>query len=79
MKKIVLFSLIAIAAITANATDMTKEQFVARQKATAEKAGKEFNEKASAAFFAIKDLNKDGVLSGDEQKPVKPATPNATK
>jgi 5,10-methylene-tetrahydrofolate dehydrogenase/methenyl tetrahydrofolate cyclohydrolase len=69
MKKIVLFSMIALAGITVSAADMTKEQFVATKKAAAEKAGTEFNEKAVEAAFAKRDLNKDGVLSADELKP----------
>ena len=74
MKKIVLFSIIAVAGIAASAADMTKDQFIAAQKTRAEKGGKEFNAAATDKQFAAKDKNKDGKLSDEEQKPAaKPA------
>lgn len=74
MKKIVLFSIIALIGLTASAADQTKDQFIAAQKARAEKAGKEFNAAATEKIFAARDLNKDGKLSAEEQKPAaKPA------
>ncbi len=69
MKKIVLFSVIALIGLTASAADQTKEQFMAAKKAAAEKAGKEFNAAASEKAFAARDLNKDGKLSAEELKP----------
>ena len=74
MKKIVLFSIIALIGLTASAADQTKDQFIAARKAAAEKAGKEFNATAAEKQFAAKDLNKDGKLSAEELKPAaKPA------
>ncbi len=74
MKKIVLFSIIALIGITASAADQTKEQFMAAMKARAEKGGKEFNAAATEKLFAAKDKDKDGKLSAEEQKPAaKPA------
>ncbi|MFA6174642.1 MAG: hypothetical protein WC334_10065 [Kiritimatiellales bacterium] len=67
MKKLLLFSMIAIAGITASAADITKEQFIADGKAASEKRGTEFNEKMRIAAFEKQDLNKDGVLSTEEQ------------
>ena len=73
MKKLLLFSMIAIAGITVSAADLTKDQFVARQKALAEKGGKEFDAAKAEAAFAKKDLNKDGVLSAEEAAAGAPA------
>jgi len=73
MKKLLLFSMIAIAGITASAADMTKDQFVGKMKAAAEKSGKEFDEAKAIATFDKKDLNKDGVLSTEEQAAGQPA------
>lgn len=73
MKKLLLFSMIAIAGMTASAADITKEQFLASGKAAAEKRGTEFNEAGRTAAFEKQDLNKDGVLSADEQAAAKPA------
>ena len=77
MKKSLLFSMIAMIGITASAADMTKEQFVAKAKATAEKSGKEFDEAKAIAAFEKKDRNSDGVLDADEQMPAKSATTTA--
>ena len=77
MKKLLLLSMIAMIGITASAADITKEQFIAKQKAAMEKAGKEFNEAKAAAAFDKKDLNKDGVLSADELKPQPKKAPAA--
>jgi hypothetical protein len=76
MKKIVLFSIIALIGLTASAADQTKEQFMAARKALAERGGKEFNAAATEKIFAARDLNKDGKLSAEELKPAaKPAKP----
>jgi hypothetical protein len=78
MKKIVLFSIIALIGLTASAADQTKEQFIAASKARAEKAGKEFNAAATEKQFAAKDTNKDGKLSAEELA-AKPAARPAAK
>ncbi len=69
MKKLPFLSMIALIGITASAADVTKEKFVATKKAQAEKAGKPFDEKTAVARFNKLDLNKDGVLSANEQIP----------
>ena len=66
MKKSLLFVMIAMIGITVSAADQTKEQFLAKSKAVAEKSGKEFDAAKAEAAFAKKDLNKDGVLSAEE-------------
>jgi len=73
MKKMILFVMLAMVGITASAADQTKEQFIASGKALAEKRGTEFNEAARIAAFERQDLNKDGVLSDDEQAASKSA------
>lgn len=67
MKKLLLFSMIAMIGITASAADITKADYLAKRKAIAEKTGKPFNEKGLLALFDKQDLNKDGVLSDEEQ------------
>jgi len=47
--------------------DVTKEQFIEKQKKNAEKKGLEFDQAKAEAQFAKKDKNNDGVLSGDEK------------
>jgi len=69
MKKSFLFIMIAMVGITVCAADITKEQFVAAKKAASEKAGRKFNEKVCLSNFAKKDLDQNGVLSDEEQKP----------
>ena len=69
MKKLLLFIAIAMIGVIASAADQTKEQFIANQKKTLEKAGKPFDEAKAIKAFDKKDLNKDGVLSADELKP----------
>lgn len=59
------------------AKEMTKEQFVAAQKKRVEALGKEFNQANAEATFEKKDLNKDGVLSDEEQKPAPKKAPAA--
>jgi len=46
--------------------EVTKAQFVARQKAMAEKKGTEFDPAATEAKFDKLDKNSDGKLTGDE-------------
>jgi len=75
MKKLLLFSMIALVGITASAAEITKEQFIAKEKATAENSGKEFDEAKAEAAFSRKDRNSDGVLSDAEQAPAKSAAP----
>jgi hypothetical protein len=73
MNKIVLFSMIALAGVTVSAANVNKEEFLARKKAQAEKAGTEFNAKQAASAFTMRDLNKDGVLSPAELTAPQPA------
>jgi len=47
--------------------EITKEQFIEKQKKNAEKKGLEFDQAKAEAQFAKKDKNNDGVLSGDEK------------
>ncbi len=68
MKKLLLFSMIAMIGITASAADMNKEQLLAKKKAQAEAAGKDFNEAGVLAYFNKVDTNKDGLISPAEQK-----------
>ena len=75
MKKLLLFFAIAMIGVVASAADQTKEQFIAARKATLEKAGKEFTKAVEAnagRMFDRLDLNKDGKLSDEEQRPQKP-------
>ncbi len=67
MKKILLFSMIAIAGLTASAADITKEEFIAKKK------GSGADEATAIAEFEKKDRNSDGVLSDKEQNPTKAA------
>lgn len=66
MKTYVAFITVAMIGFTAGAADTTKEEFIARSKAIAEKQGREFNLKVAEAVFAKKDANNDGVLSPEE-------------
>jgi hypothetical protein len=68
MKKLLLFSMIAMMGITASAADMTQEAFLAKKKAQAEAAGTTFNEAGALAYFKKVDTNKDGLISPAEQK-----------
>lgn len=47
--------------------EITKAQFVARQKTMAEKKGTEFDQTATEAKFDKLDKNGDGKLTGDEK------------
>jgi hypothetical protein len=76
MKKLLLFSVVALIGLSVSAADQTKEQFVAKAKATAEKAGKEFDAAKAEKQFAAKDTNKDGKLSAEEAA-AKPAPKKA--
>ena len=77
MKKSFLFIMIAMASLVASAADITKEQFIATGKANAEKKDKAFNEAAYDKIFAKQDLNKDGILSDEEQAAAKAAAQKA--
>lgn len=79
MKKLLLFSMIAMIGITASAADLTKADYIAQRKAAAEKAGKAFNEKGVIGNFNKQDLNKDGVLSDEEQAAAKVAAKAAAE
>ncbi len=79
MKKLLLFSMIAMIGITASAADITKPDYMAKKKADAEKAGKTFNEKGHSGNFERQDLNKDGVLSDEEQAAAKAAAKAAVE
>jgi lactam utilization protein B len=68
MKKLILFGFTAMIGSAVCAEDMTKEAFIARSKAIAEKQGREVNLKVAEAIFAKKDVNKDGLLSPEELK-----------
>jgi len=81
MKKVLLFSMIAIAGLTVSAADITKADFLAKQKAKVEAKGGQFDEAKTAKNFDTMDTNKDGVLSDAEQSagkaPAKKKTPAA--
>ena len=79
MKKVLLFSMIAIAGLTVSAVDMTKEVYIAKIKAVAERKGRAFDAEKVAADFDKLDKNKDGVWSDEEQGkvPAKPKAPAA--
>jgi hypothetical protein len=66
MKKSLLFTMIALAGISASAADMTKEAFIERKKAQAKEAGREFDEVKDMNYFNKVDTNKDGVMSDAE-------------
>jgi hypothetical protein len=67
MKKFLLFSMVTVIGIAANAADITKEQYIAKHKAAAEKDGTRFVESKIAALFDRADLDKDGVLTDKEK------------
>lgn len=51
------------------AAPVTKETYLAEEKAKAEAAGQTFDPNAAEAAFAAKDKNSDGVLTADELAP----------
>ncbi|HNX52205.1 MAG TPA: hypothetical protein PKI68_00515 [Pontiellaceae bacterium] len=67
MKKVLLFSMIAIVGLTVSAAETTKADYIAKAKAAAEKKGRAFDEAKTAKAFDKLDTNKDGVLSAEEQ------------
>ena len=72
MKRLFLLTVFLMAGVVAQAAPkgpVTLDEFLAKQKANAEKNGKEFNEDKAKERFAKKDLDKDGVLSVEEQAP----------
>ena len=71
MKRLFLLTVFLMAGAVAQAekAPMTLDAFLAKQKANAEKNGKEFDEAKAKERFAKKDLDKDGVLSVEEQAP----------
>ena len=73
MKKSILFTVVALAAVTASAADITKEAFLAKKKAQAETAGTAYVEKNALGYFNRVDTNQDGVMSDAEQAAEKAA------
>jgi hypothetical protein len=73
--------MIAMTGIAATAADLTKEQFLAAHKRQAEKEGegRVINQKNLEAVFAKRDLNKDGILSEDEQAAARQAATTPKK
>ena len=74
MKRFFLLTVILMAGVVAQAAPkapLNLEDFLVRQKALAEKQGREFKEDAAKRNFEKKDLDKDGILSVEEQAPKK--------
>ena len=71
MKRLFLLAVILMAGaiVQAEPKGLTLEEFIAQRKAGAEKKGEAFDEAKAKATFDKKDLNKDGVLSAEEQAP----------
>jgi hypothetical protein len=72
MKRLFLLAVILMTGMVAQAAPkgpLTLDEYLAKQKASAEKKGTEYNEEKSKANFAKKDVNKDGTLSAEEQAP----------
>ncbi|MEI7850798.1 MAG: hypothetical protein WCH86_03115 [Kiritimatiellales bacterium] len=74
MKRLFLLTVFLMAGIVAQAapapkTPMNLEAYLAKQKANAEKKGTEFDEAKAKEAFAKKDLDKNGILSVEEQAP----------
>ena len=74
MKRLFLLIVFLMAGIVAQAAPAPKEpqtldQYLAAQKAKAEKKGSAFDEAKSKEAFAKKDLDKNGILSAEEQAP----------
>jgi hypothetical protein len=79
MKKFLLFIAITMIGVVASAADQTKEQYLAAKKASAEKAGKTFDEAKTIKEFDKKDVDKDGVFSNEEQAAEKAAAKAAAE
>jgi len=80
MKRLFLLTVFLMAGAVAQAAEkspMNLDQWIAAKKAAAEKNGKEFNEAKTKEQFEKKDLDKDGILSVEEQAPKKPKAPAA--
>ncbi len=72
MKRLFLLTAILMVGIVAQAAPkgpLTLDEYLAKQKASAEKKGTAYDEAKAKASFEKKDLNKDGVLSVEEQAP----------
>ncbi len=71
MKRLFLLTVFLMAGVVAQAAPkaVNLEEFLVRQKALAEKQGREFKEADAKRNFEKKDLNKDGILSVEEQAP----------
>lgn len=72
MKRLFLLTVFLMAGVVAQAAPkgpLNLEEFLARQKALAEKQGREFKEADAKRNFEKKDLDKDGMLSIEELAP----------
>ena len=72
MKRLFLLTAVLMLGIVAQAAPkgpVTLDEYLAKQKATAEKKGAAFDEAKAKAAFEKRDLNHDGVLSVEEQAP----------
>jgi hypothetical protein len=72
MKRLFLLVVFLMAGVVAQAAPkgpLTLDEFLAKRKASAEKKGEAFDEAKAKEKFAKKDLDKDGVLSVEEQTP----------
>ena len=72
MKRLFLLTVFLMAGVVAQAAPkepQTLEQYLAKRKASAEKKGESFDEAKAKESFAKKDLDKNGILSVEEQAP----------
>jgi hypothetical protein len=72
MKRLFLLAVFLMAGVVAQAAPkepMTLDQYLAQKKASAEKRNAAYDEAKAKRDFDKKDLNKDGVLSVEEQTP----------
>lgn len=73
MKRLFLLTAILMTGVVAQAAPaakvLTLDEYLAKQKANAEKNNKTYDEAKAKAAFDKKDLDKDGKLSVEEQAP----------
>ncbi len=72
MKRLFLLTAVLMLGIVAQAAPkgpLTLDEYLAKQKASAEKKGTAYDEAKSKEKFAKLDVNKDGTLSVEEQAP----------